>query len=140
MRSHAKPAPAAIAAISARGVTRKATGRKRNGSKRGANLETCCGPAALGRVGQVGDELVELGVCLRRHRALEPCLELVVVQTSFHVALSQDLADRVALLVAHTHRAVARTVKRIAGHFDNSFGSDSSTIYREQSPVKRTQG
>src|SRR5262249_29950731 len=49
---------------------------------------------------EVGDQLVQLGVGLRRHAALEPGLQLVGVEAAFQVALPQDLADRVALLVA----------------------------------------
>src|SRR5262249_34856968 len=67
-------------------------------------------PAALFRtLREVRDQLVELCIRLRRHAPFEPRLELVAVQTSFEVALAKDLADAVALLVADTERAVART-------------------------------
>jgi len=65
-------------------------------------------PCLLARL--VGDQLVELGVGLRCQAAVEPCVELVGVETPFQVALPQDVTDGVAFLVADAKRAVARAV------------------------------
>src|SRR5207249_3839361 len=67
------------------------------------------GPTLLSvRAGKVGDELVELGVGLRDQAALEALLELVAVEASVEVVPAQDLADRLALAVAHAQLAIAR--------------------------------
>src|SRR5262249_43662443 len=62
---------------------------------------------------EVGDELVELGVGLRRQAALETGLKLVDVQTSFQACPPHARADRPALRVAGAQAAVARTVARV---------------------------
>src|SRR5262249_16587612 len=62
---------------------------------------------------EIGDQLVDLGVGLRRHAALEAGLEFIGVEASFQVALAQDLADRVAFLVADSQRPVAWSVARV---------------------------
>jgi hypothetical protein len=62
---------------------------------------------------QVDEELVELGVGLRRQAAPEPGLELVAVQPPFKVVPAEELADGVPLPVADAQRAVARPVAEV---------------------------
>jgi hypothetical protein len=75
---------------------------------------------------EVGDELVELGVGLRRHAAIEPCLELVGVQTPLDMGLPQNLRDRVALLVSDSQRALGLGLScRLLGEM---VGGDHSSV------------
>ena len=93
-------------------------GEEREHERRTARAPRPSGAPALVRLArEVGDEVVEIRVGLRRHAALEPGLELLGVEAPFEVALPESLADRFPLFVADAERTIARTVAGVVSVF-----------------------
>ena len=66
-------------------------------------------PTRLALVGgEVADQLVELGVGLRRQTACDALVELVVIEAAGQMLAAQDVRDRLALGIADPKLPVAR--------------------------------
>src|SRR5262245_60187136 len=105
--SHARWPPTRIAPISTRGRNRGGTGQ---GRQRQDSSDRRRSDASRGKSAMSSSSSAYVFAAMQR---IEPGLELVGLQTSFEVALPQDLTDCVALLVADTQRAVAWAVTSV---------------------------
>ena len=61
--------------------------------------------------GQVADQLIELGVGLRRETACDALVELVIVEAAGEMLAAQDVRDRFPLCVADPKLPVSRAAE-----------------------------